>query len=719
MEKILVVAEKPSVGRDLARVLNCRQKQDGFIEGEKYIVTWCIGHLVTLFNPEDYDASYKRWHLEPLPILPDEIRLKVVDKVAKQYEVIKMLMKSTNVTSLVCATDAGREGELIFRYVYKMAGCNKPFGRLWISSMVDKAIEDGFEKIKPGKEFDNLYESARCRSEADWLVGINITRAYTVRYGNLFSVGRVQTPTLAILVQRQEEINKFVPKDYWEILADYGNFTGLWYNKEEKETRTYKQEQVIEVVQKVKGKNGIIAAIEEEDKKDLQPFLYDLNELQRDANRKFGFSAKKTLGLAQDLYEKYKAITYPRTDSRFLTADMIPELRPLIKTIGESSEAYTVFTEHLLSQKKLQITKRIVDDKKVSDHHAIIPTGKMLKMAPEHEQIFNLVVLRLLAVFYPEHLYTVTTVTAEVRDETFISKGKMIKQEGWKEVYKGSESGSAGKEDSGGKSGKNGNDDEGSKDQTLPQLKVGDEVKVHHADVLEKKTKPPAHYTEATLLGAMEHAGRFVEDEELKSHLRDRGLGTAATRAGIIERIIDVGYVERKGKKLIPTNKGTDLIKIVPELLKSPEMTGEWEQRLNYINKGKLNPDEFIRDIRSYVKYVVAEAKKFEIKPLLSDDSKRPSGTKIDGSPIATCPVCKEGEIVGHSKGYRCTNLRKGCSFSLALNILGKYIPPEQIAKMAESGETDIIKGFTSKNGKQFSARLSYTEAGKLQFKFK
>ena len=707
MEKTLVVAEKPSVGRDLARVLDCKEKKDGYIEGDKYIVTWCIGHLVTLCGPEDYDAKYKKWSLDSLPIMPEEIRLKVIDKVSKQYEVIKMLMESTNVSSLVCATDAGREGELIFRYVYNLVGCNKPFGRLWISSMVDKAIEDGFKKIKPGEEYDNLYESARCRSEADWLVGINATRAFTVRYGNLFSVGRVQTPTLDILVQRQKEIDSFEPRDYWEVRADYGDFTGLWYNPREKDTRTYDQDQVVQVVQKVKGKKGSISDVKEEQKKDRPPLLYDLNELQRDANKKFGFSAKKTLSVAQDLYEKYKVITYPRTDSRYLTADMIPGLRPLIKSVGEQAE-YNVFSQHLLGQERLPISRRIVDDKKVSDHHAIIPTGKKANMAPDHEKIYKLVVLRLLSAFYPEHLYTITTITANVQGESFISKGRTVKQEGWKEVYK-----VAGDTEGTGKKDKDDNNE-----QILPLLKTGDDVTIMHADVLEKKTKPPAHYNEATLLGAMEHAGRFVEDEELKGHLREKGLGTPATRAGIIERLIAVGYIERKGKKLIPTNKGINLISIVPEQLKSPEMTGEWEQRLNNIQKGKLNPETFIKDIRNYVDYVVAETKKFQIKPLLSDDRQNSAGLKADGSAIAKCPICKKGSVVTHSKGYRCERLREGCTFSVALNILGKYIPPEQIVKMAENGETDIIKGFTSKKGKNFNARLSFQIDGKLQFKF-
>lgn len=732
MGKTLVVAEKPAVGRDLARVLGCKQKKEGFINGDEYVVSWCMGHLVTLCEPEDYDPRYKKWSLQTLPIIPSEMKLKVVKGVKDQFNILEMLMNSTEISYIVCATDAGREGELIFRYVYHLAGCEKPFQRLWISSMVDSAIKEGFRQLKPGNDFDDLYESARCRSEADWLVGINATRAYTVRQGGLLSVGRVQTPTLAILVNRQREIDNFISQDYWEIIASYENFHGFWFDPEAGVSRTYQYEKAEEIAGKVKGETGYITQIKEEAKKELPPQLYDLNELQRDANKKYGFSAKKTLSIAQDLYEKYKVITYPRTDSRYLTSDMESSLKNLIKKVGETGEELKPHADYIMSLSRLPITRRIIDDKKVSDHHAIIPTGKKAKLPADALKVYTLVALRLMAAFYPEYRYKVTTITVEVAGEIFVSRGKIVQQEGWKEVYKekeensgksnksrGAQKGEAQKEDSSEDTAKD-------EEQVLPHLNERDAVQVVDTEVHSKKTRPPTQYTEAGLLAAMENAGRFVEDEELKDHLKDRGLGTPATRASIIERLLTVGYVQRKRKKLVPTNKGMDLIKIVPEQLKSPEMTGEWEQELNEIARGQSDPENFLEKIKEYTAYVVKEARSSDIVPELREKKKNSSRSKNadkkinenTGEVLGKCPSCGEGEVVVRSRGYGCSRWKDGCEFFVSAVILGKELSTSDVKRLLQDGKTELLKGFTSKKGKKFNARLALEEGGQIQFKF-
>ncbi|MGF7185873.1 DNA topoisomerase-3 [Desulfitispora alkaliphila] len=596
ISKILVLTEKPATGRDIGKVLNCKQKGDGYIYGDKYVVTWAVGHLVTLMEPDEYDARYKRWSLNTLPIIPEEMKLKVPQKTSKQFKVVKKLMNSNGISSLICATDAGREGELIFRYIYNLAGCKKPFQRLWISSMTDAAIKEGFSKLKEGSEYDNLYYSAKCRSESDWLVGINGTRAFTVKYNTLFSIGRVQTPTLAMLVKRQKEIASFEPKKYWEIKANYNEFTGTWFNPETKENRTYDQEEAKAIAKKVKGKVGTVEEVKEEQKRELPPLLYDLTELQRDANKKYGLSAQQTLNIAQSLYEKYKLITYPRTDSRHLSSDMTTILKPTVAKLAV--EEYKKHCDYILGLSKLPITKRIVDDTKISDHHAIIPTPvtpNLSKLSDREKNIYHLIVSRFLSVFYPNHQYTVTTIKVEVEGEKFISKGKVIKEIGWKVLQVEAET----------KRGK-GNKE---KEQILPDVSQGDQVPVESAKVVSKETKPPVPYTEATLLAAMEGAGKFVEDEELKEHLKESGLGTPATRAAIIERLIKVKYVTRNKKALVPTDKGMKIIELVPPELRSPETTGRWEKGLAAIAKGTMTPTRFMESINRYVNYIIKEAK--------------------------------------------------------------------------------------------------------------
>jgi len=591
--KTLIIAEKPSVGRDIAKVLKCKSKGDGYLYSDEYIISWAVGHLVSLADPQDYDPSLKKWSLGSLPIIPSSFQLKPIQSSKKQLDVLKKLMSLKEVDSLICATDSGREGELIFRYIYDYAKCRKPFRRLWISSMTDKAITEGFDKLKPGSEYDNLYRSAKCRSEADWLVGINASRAYTLRHNVLYSIGRVQTPTLAIIVARQKEIDAFVPKDYWEIFVDFDIYKAIWVDKDKKESKIFEKEKAQAIIDKIKGKNGRVDSIEKEDKKQLPWLLYDLTELQRDCNRKFGYTAKKTLSIAQDLYEKRKLITYPRTDSRYLTDDMKPKIRAVLQRLDFGE--YKDYAQRLLDMEELPFSKRIFDNGKVSDHHAIIPTESKVNintLSQDELNVYGLIARRFISVFYPPYLYSVTRIITIIEEENFLTKGTTINQLGFMELYKNDK-----------------DKEEGEEDAVLPELETGQEYPLSKSQLKQKKTQPPKTYTEATLLSAIENAGRFVEDETLKEQMKDSGLGTPATRAAIIERLLQVGYLERKGRTLIPTEKGIRLISIVPEQVKSPETTGKWEKGLSSIAKGKMDAGRFMGSIVRYVHFLVESSR--------------------------------------------------------------------------------------------------------------
>lgn len=603
MTKTLIIAEKPSVARDIAKVMGAGKNGNGYIEGEKYIVSWAVGHLVTLYDPEDYDPDLKKWRYDTLPIIPKEIKLKGAKQTKDQLKVLDALLKRSDVSDLICATDSGREGELIFRYIYNLLKCKKPFQRLWISSMTDTAIKEGFAKLKDGKEYDNLYYSARCRSEADWLVGINASRVYTLKYNALLSIGRVQTPTLAIIVDKALEIAAFVPEEYYELKADYGNFWAMWNDEKANTTRMPKKEIADAIADKVKGETGKVLDIKREEKRQPAPQLYDLTELQRDCNKRFGFSAQQTLNIAQSLYETRKMITYPRTDSRYLSDDMIPKLKPRLQRLAAVPQ-FESQAKQVLNLEKLPISKRIIDNAKVSDHHAIIPTEGIMRVDGLKEDeylVFSLIALRFLAVFYPNYVYATTKIVTEVVGERFISKGTEVLHMGWQELYKDFQDEQKSKKKSGKAAEK--------EDQTLPNLAVGDEVIVGKTEVLKKKTSPPKPYTEATLLSAMENAGRFVDDEELKEKLKEGGLGTPATRASIIERLITVGYITRKGKALQPTEKGMKLIEVVPKELKSAETTGRWEKGLTSIAKGSMESEVFMASIGRYVNFLVKDCK--------------------------------------------------------------------------------------------------------------
>lgn len=654
MGKVLVIAEKPSVARDIAAVLKCGEKGDGFIGGENYIVSWAVGHLVTLCEPDDYDKSLKRWTAGSLPIIPEKMKLKAVRGSKKQLDTLKKLMNAKDTDSIICATDSGREGELIFRYIYEYNKCKKPFKRLWISSMTDAAIKEGFANLRDGKEYDNLYISAKCRSEADWLVGINATRAFTIKYNALLSIGRVQTPTLAMIVKRQNEIDNFVPNKYYEVIADYGDFKGTWTDGKNN-TKIDDKSAAEAIAYKVDGKNAAVEEIVKTEKQILPPQLYDLTELQRDCNKTYGFSAKKTLDIAQSLYEKRKMITYPRTDSRYLSDDMIPKIKVVLKRLKDAG-IFADYASDLIDGEKLPVTKRIVDNKKVTDHHAIIPADNYYRkdsLTSDEKKVFGLIAIRFIAAFNRPYKYTATKITVLCEDELFISKGNTVTDEGWKRLYK--------------EVYKNVKDNE----QILPDVKKDDTVMVKEAHTIEKETKPPLPYNEATLLTAMENAGKNTDDEQLKEKMKEYGLGTPATRAAIIERLIEVGYIHRKGKSLIPDRKGKQLISIVPEEMRSPVTTGKWEKGLGSIAKGNMQAEKFMASINRYVYYLVGFAAEKSADIQIEDTKKRKKRSQRAKS-FGKCPICG-GDVLENSKAYYCAGWKNGCKFTIWKNSLERY----------------------------------------------
>lgn len=591
MGKILVLAEKPSVARDIAGVLKCSQKGPGCLTGSKYIITWALGHLVTLADPEAYDDRYKHWRLEDLPMLPEKMKLIVIKQTAKQFGFVKKLMQRSDVDELVIATDAGREGELVARWIIQKAGFKKPIQRLWISSQTDKSIREGFEHLKPGNLYDNLYLSALCRSKADWLIGLNVTRALTCKYNAQLSAGRVQTPTLAMIVNREKEIRNFKPKNYWTIQSTLNGFTLQWRNKTNGQVRIFDKSYAEKIISKVSGQSAEVIDVLREAKRELSPLAYDLTELQRDANRRYGYSAKQTLNLMQRLYETHKLVTYPRTDSRYITDDIVPTLPERLKSI--SVGPYAQVAKKILKN-KINVTKRFVNNSKVSDHHAIIPTDQYVDLSSlnrEEKHIYDLIVKRFLAVLSPAFEYEQTTIKVDCKGEIFTAKGRTEKKMGWREIDTGAF---------------DVDEDESEKEQSLPDVKKGIKGGFEQIRLTCGKTKPPARYTEATLLSAMEHPGKFVEDKILRNALESSsGLGTPATRADIIEKLFNTFYIERKGKEIYPTSKGIQLINLVPEDLKSPKLTGQWEQQLTYISKGKANPHAFIHEMREYATKLV------------------------------------------------------------------------------------------------------------------
>ena len=689
MGRTVVVAEKPSVGRDIARVLKCTQRGQGCLIGQDYTVTWAVGHLVTLVEPDELDEKYKRWQFETLPILPEDIPLKVIRQSADQYKVVRDLINAADTDRVICATDAGREGELIFRYIYSKANCKKPFDRLWISSMTDEAISEGFRSIQPGEKYDGLYRSAQCRSQADWLVGMNASRAFTLKYDTLLSVGRVQTPTLALLVKRRKEIENFKPEEYATVTADFGDYKGVWFDpKFDPDSHIPRIADAKAIAEGLKGRTGTVKSAETTRKKDPPPQLYDLTSLQRDANRLLGFTADKTLKTAQSLYETRKAITYPRTDSRYLPPDMVPRVVQTMKLLPDS---YQSLVPPALPGGKLPVSKRTVDAAKVTDHHAIIPTAQRINpesFSPDERQLYDMIVRRMLAAFYPFHEYdatkVITVVTGNAREHSFRTTGKVVIVNGWRDVAELGDPPAAKSTKAKGKK-KPGEEDE----TPLPPLSPGDTRIVQKAEVKEDKTKPPSQHNDASLLAAMEHAGREIEDEELARQMKGMGIGTPATRANIIERLIQVGYAQRKGKQLIATDKGVQLIAIMPNEIASPEMTGRWEQALEQITDGKQDAEKFMDSIRKFSTFLVNYAKNNRAAVEFPDDGRRKQrrrtmvarATPVEG---CTCPVCRKGSVLENERSFFCSSSAEGCKFTLWKDCLTRGGGPELNVKLLQ-----------------------------------
>ncbi|MHB8171358.1 MAG: DNA topoisomerase III [Thermincolia bacterium] len=727
----LIIAEKPSVARDIAKVLGKFASRDGCLENQQYIITWAIGHLVELAQPEDYDSGLKLWSLGSLPIVPQEFRLQASRGTYKQFKVVKELLARRGLDEVINACDAGREGELIFRYIYQLASCKLPIKRLWISSLTDEAILAGFQALRDGQQFEALAQAARCRSESDWLVGINGTRGFTKKCGTLLSIGRVQTPTLAILVKREKEIQNFVSEPYWQVEAVFttpeGKYKGLWFGKGKGQNgeRLDARQDAEVVAAKVKGQSGRVVIFEQKEQKQSPPLLFDLTELQREMNKRFGFAASKTLKVAQSLYEEVKLITYPRTDSRYISKDMVKTLPGILRKIGVGE--YRDFCQDILGKEKLLLTPKAVNDGKVTDHHAIIPTGKtpnLQGLSKDQLRVYDAVVRRFLANFFPSAVLQNTTVVTGVAGETFRTKQKVVMVPGWRAVYGG----------------------ETSEDEVLdfPPLAKGIEVTTVKAEVLEKETKPPNRYTEASLLSAMETAGKLVEDEELREAMKHGGLGTPATRAAIIERLIKVGYVERQKKNLIPTEKGIRLIQAipVPELI-SPELTGSWEKKLAHIQQGTYTRTEFMKEITAFVRRIVEQVKTMGNVTIPDGPAKGKEGagksegkdtTGGKGAPrerksatreVATareagskqlglCPRCG-GVIIQGKKGYGCSNWKQGCDFVIWMEMAGKKLTLKQVQTLLDKKNTGLIKGFKAPNGTLFAASLVIKE-GRVTF---
>ena len=601
--KSLVIAEKPSVARDIARVLGANQKNGGILEGKNYVVTWALGHLVTLADPEEYDRKYEKWEMATLPMLPKEMKLVVIRQTGRQFSVVKTQLFRKDIGEIIIATDAGREGELVARWILEKAGCHKPIKRLWISSVTDKAIKEGFANLKDGHDYDNLYRAAVARAEADWLVGMNGTRALTCKYNAQLSCGRVQTPTLAMIAKREEEIRKFVPKEYYGVSLETQDVKWTWRDEKTKSFRTFSRERAEQIKGRLENAALEITSVEKKAKKTMAPGLYDLTTLQREANLKYGFSAKETLNIMQRLYENHKVLTYPRTDSRYIGKDIVPTIKERLKACGIGP--YRKLAGALMN-KPVQVNGSFVDDKKVSDHHAIIPTEQFVQldhMTNEERKIYDMVVRRFLAVLYPASQYEQVTMEAKVAGETFAASGKVIKSLGWKEVYEdGADDDLEDEAD----------DEKKLKDQRLPEMKTGTRLKILKTSLNTGKTKPPARFTEATLLAAMENPVKFMEtrDKEAAKTLGETGgLGTVATRADIIEKLFHSFMMEKKGNEIHITSKAKQLLELVPEDLKKPELTADWEMKLSQIAKGRIRQGDFLHQIRDYTCEIVDEIK--------------------------------------------------------------------------------------------------------------
>ncbi len=752
MAKTLLIAEKPSVGQDLARVLKGPfQKKEGYLEGPEDVVTWAVGHLVQLAEPDEYDPKYKRWKMEDLPIVPEHFKLVVRDERSrKQMSVVSAQLGRDDVDLVVNACDAGREGELIFAYLFEKAKGDKPVKRLWLSSMTNAAMKEALSSLRPSEELASLEQAARSRSEADWIVGMNATRAATIRLRSSFdgavSLGRVQTPTLAIVARREEEIKAFKPEPYWLVdakfvadpLAEAGgdggaggggaggdgegeldggadaerSYRGRFHAGTKPRIAT--EAEATAIVEACKGKTARITKLEKKEQREKAPMLYDLTTLQREANTRYGFSAKRTLAAAQRCYEEHKALTYPRTNSRYLTKDMVAEIKPTAELVGSRKE-YAQAAKYVLGLDVLPLG-RVVNDAKVTDHHAIIPTKSkhdLDRMGSDDKRIYDMVARRFLAVFHPEAVFENTRVETTVpaggdeRDGGYVfrTRGKLLLVPGWRGVYDESSAASAAKASTKAE----GEEDEGAEEQ-LPKLEQGEQVQTREIESARKETKPPRRYSDASLLGAMETAGKLVDDDELREAMKDSGIGTPATRAAIIERLITVGYIERDGRSLVATEKGVNVIRLLNEhALTSPGLTGDWESRLGKIERGEDSREKFMADIAGFAKETISE-----LDEKLKD-------VRIPRASLGPCPVCGH-EIMENRKGYSCwARNDPGCGFVIWKGKAGKQLPVEVARELIKTGYTaSAITGFRGRSGRSFKAHLALqqTEEGKWRVEF-
>lgn len=590
--KSLVLAEKPSVGRDLARVLNCHQRNKRYIEGEKYVVTWALGHLVELCEPQDYEKGWKRWDLSVLPMIPAKMKLRISKKTAPQFNAIKKLFARKDIQQLIIATDAGREGELVARWIMMMAGWKgKPVKRLWISSQTNKAIKTGFANLQSSRNYDQLFQAARCRAEADWIIGLNITRALTCKFDTQLNAGRVQTPTLSLLVDREKEIRDFEPKDFWHLKIDFGFFTALWTD-ENGNSRIFCRDKALSLKKKLKNATPKIIELDKSEKSDKPPLAYDLTELQMDANIKYNHSAKQTLNIMQNLYERLKLVSYPRTDSKYITQDLVATIPERLQALA--STKFSRFSDFLLKREYVP-TKRFVDDEKVTDHHAILPTEtppNYRRMSDSEINIYELIVQRFIAVLSPDHKYLQFKLKIDLEGEIFTAHAKKVIEPGWKAIEKNSEPHSS----------------------ALANISATTKLEIKSINIKKDKTTPPARFSEATLLAAMENPSKYLIEKELKDAIKSGGLGTPATRADIIDKLVKKYYIERKGNSLSPTSKAEELLKLVPRQFKHPDLTGKWEQQLSEISQGNESAENFMNSIKENIKSLVNQVKSSQMK---------------------------------------------------------------------------------------------------------
>lgn len=700
------IAEKPSVAKEIAQVLGANSRRDGYFEGNGYQVTWTFGHFCTLWPPEDYNANWKRWDLGALPMLPERFETKVMQGdsgVKKQFSTIKSLFDKADL--VINCGDAGQEGELIQRWVIKQAGYKGEVQRLWISSLTTEAIREGFSKLKPASNFDNLYYAGSSRAIGDWLLGMNATRLYTLKYGGykqVLSIGRVQTPTLAMLVNRHYEIEKFEPQPYWELQTVYRETTfnhtdGKFFKKEDGE----------KLLGQVTGNDLHITQVQKKDGKEYAPKLFDLTSLQVYCNNKFGFSADETLKTIQRLYEM-KMVTYPRVDTTFLPNDLYPKIPGILKGLKE----YANFTEPLL-KKSIRKSPKVFNDKKVTDHHAIIPTGEERLLGGNEKKIYDSIVRRFLAVFYPDCKVAKTQVNAEVEKVKFAATGKEILQPGWRILFQK------------GDDGENGDENKGDENESiLPAFEMG-EHGPHEPSFLEKTTKPPRYYTEASLLRAMETAGKQVEDEELRDLMKANGIGRPSTRAAIIETLFRRKYTERRKKQVVPTAMGIQLIDTIQnQLLKSAELTGQWEKQLKEIEHGEYNAAKFILDMKRMVYDLVVEVLKEKKNISLAapqNENKQIAQTKTKaataklGETLGTCPKCKKGKVLKGKNAYGCSAWKTGCDFRLPFVFMEKKLSGQQVKRLIEKKATSKLKGFVL-GGKKLDGILKLTDTFNVEF---